>query len=367
MRTLFGTILLTSTALLGLGAIVYLIMHFATGQVGLPTAYWLVPVFGAGGGVVGGILKNDNALILPRVELPNKILLGVIGDISVGMGGACVIVFVFGNTLRINQTDALSNALLISMSFIAGVVGKQLVELAGKKFIHEAAKAGKVAGEKAAEEAVKKDLTPVAVVAYEETATRLNNEGKFRRALEIVERLLEYDPKNIYAYVEKARALKRSGDVQKALETVEQALRIQPEDLRLLYNRACYMAILGMDEEKILADLKMACEKVPQYCELARTDADLQKINQSQQFQHLMLRILDEALRTRSENAPEVPRLRYSRAGYRARLRMDKGEILQDLKMAITAKPELKAGIHKDVDLAAVLSPEEIKSLITEA
>ncbi len=354
-------------ALAGLGIIVYFIMHFATGQVGLPTAYWLVPVFGAGGGVVGGILKNDNTLILPRLEPPNKILLGVIGDITVGMGGACVIVFVFGNTLRINQTDALSNALLISMSFIAGVVGKQLVEFAGKRFLYEATKAGRVAGEKAAEQKVKQDLTPVAVVAYEETVTRLNNEGKFGRALEIIERLLTYDPKNIYAYVEKARALKRSGKVEEALKTVEQALRIQPEDHRLLYNRACYMTILRMDVPKILADLKTVCEAVPQYCEHARTDADLEKINQLKQFQDLMLRILDAALRNRPANAPEIPMLRYSRACFRVRLQLNREEILEDLKMAIAAKPELKERIHKDIDLGTFLSPEEVKNLITSA
>ena len=77
-----------------------------------------------------------------------------------------------------------------------------------------------------------------------------------------------------------------------------------------------------------------------------------------------MLHILDAALRTRPENAPEIPILLYSRACYRARLRMNKEEILKDLKMAIADKPELKERIHKDIDLAPFLSQEDIKNLI---
>ncbi len=89
---------LTLAALLGLGAMVYFIMHFTTDRVGLPIAYWLVPIFGAGGGTVGGVLRNDNKLVLCKIEFPNRILLGVIGDISAGLGGACAVVFLFGNT-----------------------------------------------------------------------------------------------------------------------------------------------------------------------------------------------------------------------------------------------------------------------------
>ena len=358
--------MLTIMALAGLGAMVYFIMHFATGRVGLPIAYWLVPVFGAIGGVIGGILRNDNTLILARIESPNKILLGVTGDISVGMGGACAIVFLFGNTLRINQEDPLSNVLLVSMSFIAGVVGKQLVELAGKRFLREAEEAGKVAGEKAAEQRVKEDLTPVAMAAYEETVTRLNNEGKLGRALDLIERLLQYDSKNIYAYVEKARALKRLGKVQEALHTVEQALLIKPNDPRLLYNRACYKAILNMSTDEILADLKDVCKAVPQYCEHARTDPDLERIRELEEFQKLMLENLDEALRTRSEDAPEIPLLLYSRACYRTRLSMSSDEILADLKKAFAGKPELKERVHKEIDLAPLLKQEEFKKLLFE-
>jgi len=371
MRALFGPILLTIVALAGLGAIVYFIMYFATAKVGLPSAYWLVPVFGAGGGVVGGIIRNDNALILARFENSSKILLGIIGDISVGMGGACAVAFVFGNTLRINPNDSLSNLLLVSMSFIAGVVGKQLVEVAGKRFLHEATEAGKAAGEKAAEqkvEKVKEDLTPIAVITYEQSVTQLNNQGLFTRALEMVQRLLAYDPDNIYAYVEKARALKRLGKVQEALDTVEQALHIQPDDVRLLYNRACYLAILNMSTERVFADLKTVCEAVPQYCEHARTDPDLKEVLRLKQFQDLMLHTLDEALRTHPENAPDIPLLRYSRACYRTRfslnLSIDLDEILADLDTAFAANPKLKERAQNDLDLKELLSREEFKNLL---
>src|SRR6267142_1223122 len=158
MRSTIGPILLTLSALAGLGAIVYFIMHFTTGHAGLPITYWLVPVFGAGGGAVGGVLRNENRLVLSSIEPPNKILLGIIGDISLGLGGACGIVFLFGNTLRINQADPLANVLLISMSFIAGVFGKRLVEVAGEKFLKEAAAAGRAAGERAGAQAAEQKV-----------------------------------------------------------------------------------------------------------------------------------------------------------------------------------------------------------------
>ncbi|HEV7684390.1 MAG TPA: tetratricopeptide repeat protein [Pyrinomonadaceae bacterium] len=366
MRSIVEPILLTLSALLGLGAMVYFIMHFATGVIGLPMTYWLVPVFGAAGGAVGGVLRNENRLILPRIEGPDKVILGVIGDISVGLGGACVIVFLFGNTLRINQTDALSNVLLISMSFIAGAVGKQLIQMASSKFLAEAKEAGKAAGEQAAEQKVKEDLTPVALVAYEETTTRLNNEGKFSRALEIIERILKYDPDNIYAYVEKGRALNGSGKIQEALATVELGLRIRPKDQRLLYNRACYMARLKMSSEKILTDLKTVCEAVPQYCELARTDPDLDEIRDLQQFNELMLLALDNALGKRPADAPETPLLLYSRACYRARLKMNNDEILADLKKAFVAKSDLKERALNELDLGPLRDIEVFKKLLSK-
>jgi len=175
---------------------------------------------------------------------------------------------------------------------------------------------------------------------------------------------LQYDAKNIYAYVEKARALKRLNKLQEALDTVEQGLRIQPNDHRLLYNRACYKAILKLSTEEILADLKKVCKAVPQYCELARTDPDLERIRGLEEFQKLMLETLDEALRTRSANAPEIPLLLYSRACYRARLSMSNDEILADLKKAFVVKPELKERVHKEIDLAPLLEKEEFKKLL---
>lgn len=282
MRSILWSMLLTLSALLGLGGMVYFIMHFVTGQqVGLPMAYWFVPLFGAGGGAVGGVLRNDNKLALCAVEFPDKIRLGVMGDICIGVGGACAVVFLFGNTLRIDLKDAVASVLLISVSFLAGVFGKNIVEMAGQRLLRLA--------EEKAKATAKEEVAPSAAIAYAYAATQMNNGGQeIAKALEMAEMALKYDPKSLHAYVEKARALKRMGKIKEALATVEEAVRIKPEEPRLLYNRACYKSLLNMNSEEILKDLRTAFEALPELRDHARKDPDLESVRNLPEFNQLI-------------------------------------------------------------------------------
>jgi len=291
MRTAFWAILLTLSALFGLGAMVYFIMRFTTGSLNLPETYWLVPLFGAIGGAVGGVLRNENKLALSMIEVPDRIQLGVVGDICLGLGGACAVVFLFGNTLQIDpKDDARSKLLLISISFLAGVFGKRIVELAGQKLLKQAEEKAKAV----AQETVTTEVAPPAAATYAFAATELIRTGEsIPKALEMAELALRYDPKSIHALIEKARALKRLGKVEEALATIEEALRIRPDEPKSLYNRACYMSILKKNSAEILADLKKAFQSLPELREDARKDPDFESMRSLPEFKNLVGEVID--------------------------------------------------------------------------
>lgn len=278
-----GAILLTLSALLGLGTMVYFIMYFTTGSLHLPTAYWLVPLFGAIGGAVGGVRENKNKLVLSVVEKPDRINLGVVGDICVGLGGACAIVFLFGNTLKIDleasaSDNARSTVLLISVSFLAGVFGNKVIEKAGREFMSEL--------EDVKQETAKLDATLHAVAARE-----LIRNGEFQQALELCDLALKIEPKNIRSHIAKAAALKRLGKVELALATIDEALSLRPNEVAkadCLYNRACYMSILKMSSTEILTDIKEAFKIFPEIKKDARTDKDLEWMRSVPEFNKLI-------------------------------------------------------------------------------
>ena len=260
---------------------VYFIMHFSTGSLGLPMAYWLVPLFGAVGGAVGGVRRNDNKLALSAVEIPDRIRLGVVGDICVGLGGACAIVFLFGNTLQIDPAaNPRSSVLLISVSFLAGVFGNKIIERAGQELLNKA--------KDVAQETAKAEVAPLNAVIHAVAAGELIKSGEFHQALELAERALKIDPKNIRAHIVKGVALKRLGRVKEALATIEEALRIRPDETDCLYNRACYMSILKMNSTQILADLKKAFDFAPELRDYARKDQDFESMRDLPEFKSLL-------------------------------------------------------------------------------
>ena len=135
----FGASILTVLGVLLVAASVWAAMAFVTIRLGLPGGYWLVPIFGALGGVVGGILRSDNKVDLCSFESASKIKLGTLGDLVMGLGGASALVFLFGGTLlKFSPNDAQSLVLLVSVSFVGGAYGRNVVEIAGEKLIRKA-------------------------------------------------------------------------------------------------------------------------------------------------------------------------------------------------------------------------------------
>lgn len=290
MLTILGFLLIAAT--------VGLIMWFAVCRLRMDHSYWLVPILGAAGGAVGSLLKSQQKedeegwynFRLCSLVPPSSISAGILGDIVVGIGGATAAVFLFGGTLKFKPGETDTYVLLVSVSFIAGVVGKKIVETASQRLLNEVRDVAKGVASKVASEKVK---LPMAMAAME-SAKQLFNAGKYREAAEELDKVIKASPTYIPAYIVKGRALKKLKQYKEALAIVNQALAMRPSEAgfesempTLLYNRACYKALNGSPLPDILADLKQAISKDPKAKQDAETDDDFASIWGEKEFQDL--------------------------------------------------------------------------------
>jgi tetratricopeptide (TPR) repeat protein len=299
---------LTIIGLLVVSALTGAAMWFITAKLTVAGVYWLVPIFGGLGGAVGGLLRSGNALELcslreaktsnlqkedgEQIESTEpttywKICLGTVGEIAIGLGGATAAVFLFGGTLKFEEHDPKTYVLLVSVSFLAGAFGKDVVVTAGERLLREVkteAKAAKVEAESA-----QYNANMATAMGYTLQATYFLRDGRPQEALDMTNLALKLDPKNVNAYGEKARALRRLNRLEEALLLVEEGLKIKGDKAPLLYNRACYKLLLGKGtREEILADLKKALTIKSELKKVAQNDPDLQSLKDSDEFQKLI-------------------------------------------------------------------------------
>lgn len=283
-REKFGTAILTLFGVCLIAGSVWAAMAFVTIRLGVPSGYWLVPIFGALGGIVGGILRCDNRIELCSFEDSSKLNLGILGDIVVGLGGASALTFLFGGTLlKFDPKDAPSLVLLVSASFVGGAYGRKIVEVAGEKLLRRAREEAR----QVAKEESKTLVGPPAAIAYTHAATEMINSGDPQKALEILHIALQNDPRRAAAYVEQARALRRLERLEEALASLEKALAIDPEKAEAWYNRACYNALLGR-KETVASDLNKAFALRPKLREVAALDPDLNNVRNELEIKEIL-------------------------------------------------------------------------------
>ncbi len=304
-------ILLTILGFLLIAAAVGLTMWYAVYHLGVDHAYWLVPILGAAGGTVGGLIRQVKGegdeeesaqkasdegawynFRLCSLEPPSSVNMGVLGDTVVGIGGATAAVFLFGGTLKFEPGKPETYVLLVSVSFIAGVVGKKMVETASKRLLNEARNVADKAGTNAARK-VAKWQTEMAEGVWGFQAQQLSDAHKYSEALGVLDQLIKNSPTSTRAYVWKGRTLKRMGQIDKALEAVNQGLVMQPpRDVMcdLFYNRACYKNLAGFPLDDVLADLKKAISisEDPKLKDEAREDEDFKSIWNEKAFLDLV-------------------------------------------------------------------------------
>lgn len=273
--------MLTVLGLVLVAASVYAAMAFMTHRLGVDVAYWLAPIFGALGGIVGGILRCDNKIELCTFEAAASVKLGILGDVVIGLGGASALTFLFGGTLlKFDPKEAQSLVVLVSASFVGGAYGRKIVQLAGEKLLRQAR-------EEARQVAKEESKNVVEAVVYTREATEKIEKGELQQALEILNTAVQNYPRAAGAWVEQGRALRRLGRLEEALASLEKALEIDPAKAEALYNRACYNLALGR-RGTVAADLRKAIALRPMLRDVARTDHDFDSIRNEPEIKDLL-------------------------------------------------------------------------------
>lgn len=288
----FSCVILSILALTVLIIAVAASMYFLHVVLMMHRAYWLVPVFGALGGLVGSLMRKNEHLVLVRFDPENmQVRLGFVGDMILGLGGASAVVFLFDNTLQFNPEAVSSYPLLVSICFLAGVFGKLVVERAGSRMLEEA-----LATAKTAQRGVQRLVQPSAMAYVLEAREQIISE-RFSEALASAQKALDLDPANIRAFNAKARALKRLGQIRDAYETVNEALRLpmssDPNSREnrgvLIYNRVCYGILVGaLSPEEAISELRRSFEFNPKLRDKLNVDSDLEALRPNEEFQRLM-------------------------------------------------------------------------------
>jgi tetratricopeptide (TPR) repeat protein len=280
----FGASVLTLFGVVLVAVSVWAAMAFLTHRLGVPGGYWLVPIFGALGGIVGGILRAENKLELCSFDDASKVSMGIVGDMVIGLGGASALAFLFGGTLlKFDPKESQSLVLLVSASLVGGAYGRKIVEIAGEKLLRKA----KEEARQVAKEESRTLVGPPAAIAYTRAATEMINSGEPQKALEILSTALQNDPRAAAAFVEQGRALKRLGRLEEALASLDKALGVDPDKAEALYNRACYNSLLGR-KEAVAPDLKKAISLRPKLREAANTDHDFDAVRNELEIKEIL-------------------------------------------------------------------------------
>jgi adenylate cyclase len=108
-----------------------------------------------------------------------------------------------------------------------------------------------------------------------------------QRALQVIERHLEFHPDDARALYMGAAGLADLGQRDRALEWIRRALDIDPEDPSILYNCACAYALLG-EKERAFSCLEKGLTRGAWFKGWAEHDSDLDSLRSDSRFQTLM-------------------------------------------------------------------------------
>jgi tetratricopeptide (TPR) repeat protein len=104
---------------------------------------------------------------------------------------------------------------------------------------------------------------------------------------EVYPRYLSKHPDDARAYLHFAIYCAKNGRDQEAKQEAAKALELNPEDPAILYNAACFYAIIG-ENAKALDLLKEAIEAGFEHIEWLKRDPDFDNIRQEKEFVELM-------------------------------------------------------------------------------
>jgi hypothetical protein len=120
-------------------------------------------------------------------------------------------------------------------------------------------------------------------------------------AMNCIEEALSLHSDDGWAMLTKGRILKRQATRQgvaetrkvallsQALDCARRAIDLMPQEAKAepTYNKACYQALLGFDDQQILSTLEAAFRLKPALRQVAPTDNDLERVWENADFKHL--------------------------------------------------------------------------------
>lgn len=86
-----------------------------------------------------------------------------------------------------------------------------------------------------------------------------------------------------------AKIYRRRNDWKRAIGMLDVVLAENPKNARAHYNRACYFHLSGQSKERVLDELKRACELSDYYGEYALQDEDFESIRTDPEFRRTIL------------------------------------------------------------------------------
>jgi tetratricopeptide (TPR) repeat protein len=122
------------------------------------------------------------------------------------------------------------------------------------------------------------------------------NEGQLDEAMGSIDQALRNNPMDGRAVLTRARILKRQAMkpgqpanakeklLNQALVYADQAIALLPGKAEPIYNKACYQALLGLDRNEALGNLKSAFRLNPALRTIAAGDSDLESMREDPDF-----------------------------------------------------------------------------------
>lgn len=223
----------------------------------------------AGAGVLGGYVNH--VLSGRSGTARDSIWLGLLASFLVPL----FLRTIASDMLATAAKDPLQLFPFAGFCLVAAVVSRRFITGVSERFLRDLEKVEKKASHAEAEaEEAKKGTQRSEAIATAAYAVSKIAKNELSDALEAAFKAIELDPHLAGGHIQKGRTLKRMGDHMGALTAVKEGLRYCPDHPKLLYNSACYKALVG-DEEGALTDLGRAAILSPELGALAETDEDL--------------------------------------------------------------------------------------------
>ena len=124
-------------------------------------------------------------------------------------------------------------------------------------------------------------------MSYEKLKDKVGLEDTIQRAAIFYPKYLKRNPTDARAHQFYAFTLKRLGNLKEAKKEMKKALELSPNDLIIIYNLACFNAILG-EKAAAIKNLKKAIDNGYGNYEYIKHDPDLYSLHKETDFVELM-------------------------------------------------------------------------------